>query len=76
MHDSETVNDTPTEAEGRRELAQHGVLPCIAGGVERDGGRGEGEGGRGEGGRGGDDLYSVGRAIPPALPRSWSAASF
>ncbi len=51
MDDSKIVNDTPTEAEGRRELAQHGILPCLAGGKERDGGRGEG---------GGGDLYSVG----------------
>ncbi len=35
------------EAEGSRELTQHGVLPCVAGGE----------------GKGNDDLYCDGRAV-------------
>jgi len=41
-----------TEAEGRREPTQHGVLPCLPGG---------------EGERG-DDLYTDGRAVPASMP--------
>jgi hypothetical protein len=41
-----------TEAEGSRELTQHGVLPCLA---------------VGEGGLGDDDLYCDGRVAPPAM---------
>jgi hypothetical protein len=43
------------EAEGSRELSQHGVLPCLAGG-EYDG----------SGGGGGVDLCCDGWVIPPA----------
>ncbi len=39
------------EAKGCRETTQHSVLPCLAGGE----------------GWSGDDLYCVGRAVPPAI---------
>jgi hypothetical protein len=44
------------EADGRRELSQHGVLPCL-------------DGGEGWGGGGDDDLNCDGRAVPPTLQR-------
>jgi hypothetical protein len=41
-----------TEAEGRREVTQHGALPCLAGGE----------------GRGKDDLYCDGQPKPCRTP--------
>ncbi len=70
VDDSEAVNDTAREAEGRRELTQHGVLPCLAGG---------------KGWGGGEMICTLMRCppyrlpwhtVPPALPRSCSAGSF
>jgi hypothetical protein len=53
-------NITTTDAEERKELTQHGVMPCLAGE---------------EGWGGSINLYSDGRAVPPAKPKSCSAAS-